>query len=159
MTSWIHMNKDQRKIYREHREEQRLIEAEKRELARKKAVASLLADGSLLVRTLDIEYTKFRSFGYGDCQFHIPPKLNLVIEAFGSTLAFRVDVDFRRAIGILLPKRRMLIRQAMPPSIELFLGIHPKYHCDQIYVSPGALSTWVGGATALIRPVHSQMTA
>lgn len=160
MMKWCAMNKAQRAIYRQYREEllameadQLLWEAEKREMARLKAVRILREHGSIEVSTLDVEYTKKVHCEYfGHTFLHIPPKLNLVVEAFESTLAFRVDIDFRRAVGILLPKRRALIRRAMPPSVELFLGIHPKYSCDNIYISPEIVVAWVDRASALIRP-------
>lgn len=145
------MNNGQRKIYREHREEQGEIDAEKREAARKKVVATVSLDGSLQVKALDIEYTKMKCFGFQETRFCVAPKLLFTVEAFGTPLAFRVDLIFRPAVGILLPKRRMLIRQTMPPSAELLLGVHAKYGCDLIYVAPADLNAWVDRAAALIR--------
>lgn len=160
MMKWCAMNKAQRAIYRQYREELLALEAdlllweaEVREKARLEAVRILRERRSMEVTTLDIEYTKMVHWEYfGHTYLHIPPKLNLVVQAFETTLAFRVDVDFRRAVGTLLPKRRALIRQAMPPSVELFLGIHPKYSCDNIYISPEIVVAWVDRASALIRP-------
>ena len=159
--SWARMKKDQRKIYLEHRDEQRAIEEELRviravelEAARKKVVAYVSLDGSLQVKALDIEYTKMKCFGYQETRFCIPSKLLFYVEAFGAPLAFRVDFVFRPAVGILFPKRRRLIRQAMPPSVELLLGVHAKYGGDLICVAPADLHAWVDKAAALLRKPH-----
>jgi hypothetical protein len=157
MLKWANMKKNQREVYLDNRDEQREIDQERAvvrafelEAARKKVIAQVSIDGSLQVKSIDIEYTPLKRFGRKS-QFFIPSKLLFYVEAFGTPLAFRVDLDFRYDIGSLTPKRRMLIRQTMPLAVELFLGVHLKYGCDLIYIAPADLNAWVDRAVALTR--------
>lgn len=164
------MNKDLKKTYEEHRDEQLEIEAEKREALRKALLASLSLNGSLRVKALDLEYVKClyllwngvkgggnRGFGWSDLS--VPSQLVLSVEALGGKLEIRVDRTFKESIGLLTPKRRNFIRQAMPCTVEIVRGVDPRNGDSLILVSSATLATWVNDVKALLASLPSRKKA
>lgn len=128
---------------------------------RKALIAALLPQGRVQVRTLDLEYVPGdyvawngvkgggpRGYGWDSCPIH--SEYLLAIQGPAGPVKVRVDRAFKEAIGRLSPKRRAVIRSAMPSTVTLVMGDDPWYGKEQILVSEEDQAKWVEEVKAVL---------